>query len=87
MRSKKATVRSRKRGESRKTREAKLEETSIEEIEDLGKLLGVSAQSIYNWEAEKARPRAEQIAKLAVLRGLGKRGIAAQLTQLVGGMR
>jgi DNA-binding transcriptional regulator YiaG len=28
---------------------------------DFGKLLGVSAQSIYNWESEKARPRAEQI--------------------------
>lgn len=26
---------------------------------DFGKLLGVSAQSIYNWESEKARPRPE----------------------------
>ena len=46
---------------------------------DFGKLLGVSAQSIYNWESEKARPRAEQIAKLAALRGLGKREVAARL--------
>jgi DNA-binding transcriptional regulator YiaG len=51
---------------------------------DFGKLLGVSAQSIYNWESEKARPRAEQIAKLAALRGLGKREVAARLTQLAG---
>jgi DNA-binding transcriptional regulator YiaG len=52
---------------------------------DFGKLLGVSAQSIYNWEAEKARPRAEQIAKLAGLRGLGKQEFAARLEQLAGG--
>jgi DNA-binding transcriptional regulator YiaG len=51
---------------------------------DFGKLLGVSAQSIYNWEAEKARPRAEQVAKLAALRGLGKREAAARLEQLNG---
>jgi DNA-binding transcriptional regulator YiaG len=51
---------------------------------DLGKLLGVSAKSIYNWESEKARPRAEQIAKVAALRGLGKREVAARLGQLAG---
>ena len=49
---------------------------------DFGKLLGVSAKSIYNWEAEKARPRAEQIAKLGALRGLGKREVADRLEQL-----
>ena len=37
---------------------------------DFGKLLGVSAQSIYSWESEKARPRADQIAKLVALRSL-----------------
>lgn len=52
---------------------------------DFGKLLGVSAQSIYNWESGKARPRAEQIAKLAAMRGLGKREVAARLEQLAGG--
>ena len=31
--------------------------------EGLGKVLGVSAQSVYNWESGKARPRQEQIAK------------------------
>lgn len=40
---------------------------------DFGKLLGVSAQSIYNWEQELARPRDEQISKLVALRGIGKR--------------
>ena len=50
--------------------------------EDFGKLLGVSAQSIYNWEHEKARPRAEQLAKVAALRGIGKREAKARLDQL-----
>ncbi len=49
---------------------------------DFGKLLGVSAKSIYNWESEKARPRVEQIAKLAALRGLGKREVAGRLGRL-----
>ena len=50
--------------------------------EDFGRLLGVSAQSVYNWEHEKARPRAEQLAKVAVLRGIGKREARARLNQL-----
>jgi len=51
---------------------------------DFGKLLGVSAQSIYNWERELAYPRGEQIAKLAALRGIGKREAAMRLEQLDG---
>ncbi len=47
----------------------------------LGKLLGVSAQSIYNWEHEKAHPRAEQLSKVAALRGIGKREAKARLDQ------
>ena len=50
--------------------------------DDFGRLLGVSAQSIYNWEHEKARPRAEQLAKVAMLRGIGKREAKARLDQL-----
>lgn len=50
--------------------------------DDFGKLLGVSAQSIYNWEHEKARPRAEQLAKVATLRGIGKREAEARLDRL-----
>lgn len=50
--------------------------------DDFGSLLGVSAQSVYSWEQEKARPRAEQISKIAVLRGIGKREAAARLEQL-----
>ena len=40
---------------------------------DFGRLLGVSAQTIYNWEHEAARPRSKQLGKLAALRGVGKR--------------
>jgi len=46
---------------------------------DYGKLVGVSAQSVYNWEAGKASPRAGQRAQLAALRSLGKREAQARL--------
>jgi DNA-binding transcriptional regulator YiaG len=40
---------------------------------DYARLVGVSAQSIYNWEQGHATPRPEQIAVIAKLRGIGKR--------------
>lgn len=46
---------------------------------DMGLLLGVSAQSVYHWEAGKTRPRASQLAAIAGLRGLGKRKAKALL--------
>jgi DNA-binding XRE family transcriptional regulator len=46
---------------------------------DYAKLLGVSAQSIYNWEREAARPRPLQIERIAAVRALGKRAAAARL--------
>ena len=49
---------------------------------DFGRLLGVSAQTIYNWEHEDARPRDEQLAKIAALRALGKREAGERLKQL-----
>lgn len=54
---------------------------------EFGKLVGVSAQSIYNWELEKARPRAEQLSKVAALRGMGKREAQARLEQSVAGAK
>jgi DNA-binding transcriptional regulator YiaG len=48
---------------------------------DLGLLFGVSGQSIYHWEAGKARPRASQMPAIVALRKLGRRqaeGILAQ---------
>jgi DNA-binding XRE family transcriptional regulator len=52
---------------------------------ELGRLLGVSAQSIYNWERELARPRPEQLSKLVALRGIGKREVGERLQRLVSG--
>lgn len=46
---------------------------------DFGKLISVTAQSIYNWEAEKTRPREQQAAAIAGLRGIGKREVKARL--------
>ena len=51
---------------------------------DMGALLGVSAQTIYNWEAEKSRPRQQQLDAFASLRGVGKRQAAARLQELAG---
>lgn len=47
---------------------------------DMGTLLGVSAQTVYNWEAGKARPRQQQLAAIAAVRRMGKREVKAQLT-------
>ncbi len=49
---------------------------------DFARLIGVSGQSIYKWEAQKAHPRASQVAALATLRGLGKKEAAARLKSL-----
>jgi len=49
--------------------------------EGLGKVLGVSGQSIYNWENGKARPRQDQLVKLSQLRKVGKRQVMAFLAQ------
>lgn len=49
---------------------------------DCGLLVGASAQSVYNWEEGKVRPRAEHLPALAALRKLGKKSAAALLTTL-----
>lgn len=46
---------------------------------EYGRLAGVSAQSIYNWEAGRTVPRPAQVAALAELRGMGKREAAKRL--------
>ena len=40
---------------------------------DYGTLVGVSSQTIYNWEKGTSRPGKEQLAAWAAIRGLGKR--------------
>lgn len=49
---------------------------------DYGRLAGVSAQSIYNYEAGKASPRTSQIAALAGVRALGKREAMTRLSSM-----
>lgn len=49
---------------------------------EYGKLIGVSAQSVYNWEHATARPRGPQILRMAALRTMGKREARARLDQL-----
>ena len=46
---------------------------------DMGKLLGVSAQSVYHWETGKTKPRASQLAAISAVRKMGKREVAAKL--------
>ena len=50
--------------------------------EDCGLLLGASGQSVYNWEAGKARPRASHLPAIGALRTLGKKRAAAALAAL-----
>jgi DNA-binding transcriptional regulator YiaG len=47
-----------------------------------GRLLGVSAQSVYNWERQITTPRNGQLKSLAAIRGIGKREAAARLQAL-----
>ena len=53
--------------------------------ERFGRLVGVSGQSIYNWERQIATPRAEQLRLLASIRGMGKREAVARLETLEAG--
>jgi len=46
---------------------------------DVGVLIGASGQSVYNWEAGKARPRPSHIPAIAALRALGKKDAMAVL--------
>lgn len=39
---------------------------------DFGRLIGVSGQSIYKWEAGETKPRASQLAAIAMVRKMGK---------------
>jgi DNA-binding transcriptional regulator YiaG len=49
---------------------------------EMAMLLGVSGQSIYKWEAGKARPRASQLPAIAKMREMGKREATARLSEL-----
>ena len=49
---------------------------------EFGKLIGVSANSVYAWESGVTTPRKEQVAKIAALRSVGKREAAQSLAAL-----
>lgn len=49
---------------------------------DLGRLFGVTGQTIFNWERGKSTPKPEQLAKLATIRAMGKREVRAALEQV-----
>jgi DNA-binding transcriptional regulator YiaG len=49
---------------------------------ECGLLLGASAQSIYNWEEGKARPRAQHLPAIFALRTIGRRQANAHLDTL-----
>lgn len=41
--------------------------------EEFGRLLGVTAQTVYNWEQGKVRPRRSQLGRLLSVRRMGRR--------------
>lgn len=49
---------------------------------EMGVLAGVSAQTIYNWEAGKSRPRPQQLAAIGAVRTMGKKESQAKLKEL-----
>lgn len=51
--------------------------------EQMGKLIGVSAQSVYHWEQGKSRPRASQLPGIAAVRKMGKKAALVKLGERV----
>ncbi len=51
---------------------------------DYSQLVGVTAQTVYNWEQGKSKPRDEQLAALVAVRELGKREALKRLDLLEG---
>lgn len=50
----------------------------------LASILGVSSQSIYNWEQGFSRPGKDMIANIAILRKMGKREVQSRLQAMKG---
>ena len=45
-------------------------------------LVGATGQSVYAWEDGKSKPRAETLAAVGALQGIGKRQVQAKLAAL-----
>jgi DNA-binding transcriptional regulator YiaG len=54
---------------------------------DYGKLVGVSLQSVYQWEQGKAKPRKAQLAALVAIRGIGRREALRRLALIEAGKK
>jgi len=50
--------------------------------EQYGKLVGVTALAVYNWENGKSRPRRAKLAALVAIRGISKREAMERLAKL-----
>lgn len=51
-------------------------------VREVAQLLGVSEQTIYNWETASTRPQPAMLETIAELRTLGKREVRARLLSL-----
>ena len=49
---------------------------------EMALLLGVSAQTVYNWESGKSRPRQQQMAAIAAVREMGRREATTRLAEI-----
>ena len=52
-----------------------------------GKLVGVSAKTVYNWEQGKSKPLKKQLAALVAVRGLGKKEVVKRIEIVQGTLR
>jgi DNA-binding transcriptional regulator YiaG len=51
---------------------------------EMATLLGVSTQTIYNWEAGRSRPRQQQMVAIGAMREMGKKEAVAKLQEMAG---
>ena len=51
---------------------------------DYAELVGVSGQTIYNWQHGQSKPRPQQLAALVAIKGVGKREASKRLDLLDG---
>jgi DNA-binding transcriptional regulator YiaG len=51
-------------------------------VSECALLLGATGQSVYNWEAGTARPRAKHLQAISLLRTMGKKAAVARLNEL-----
>ncbi len=50
--------------------------------EDVALILGVSGQTVFNWEKGSTKPRADQLPAISALRNMGKREVVARLEEI-----